>query len=60
MTGRKQMGRPRNTAEGGKNVTFYLPVEVVTFIKKNGGARWIRQQAYQVMGKKETEETKNE
>ncbi len=49
----KKVGRPRSTAEGGKNYTFYLSREVGEKVKELGGARWIRDQAYKVMGKKE-------
>ena len=45
----KKMGRPRNTAEGGKNYTFYLSREVGEKVKELGGARWIREQAYKSM-----------
>lgn len=55
----KKAGRPRDTAEGGKNYTFYLSREVGEKVKELGGARWIRQQVYQTMGKKENEEMKN-
>lgn len=60
MTEKKPVGAPRKTSEGGQRVTFYLPREVAAWIRSNGGARWIRERAYQAMGKKETEETKNE
>ncbi len=36
------MGRPRKTPNGGKNVTFYLPVEAIAYIKAHGGAEWIK------------------
>ena len=49
----KKVGRPRSTAEGGKNYTFYLSREVGEKVKELGGARWIRDQAYKAMGKKE-------
>ena len=49
----KKVGRPRSTAEGGKNYTFYLSREVGEKVKELGGARWIRDQAYKVMVKKE-------
>ena len=52
----KKMGRPRSTAEGGKNYTFYLSREVGEKVKELGGARWIREQAYKAM--KTNEETK--
>lgn len=58
MTEKKPVGAPRKTPEGGQRVTFYLPREVAAWIRENGGARWIRQQAYKAMEKKE--ETKNE
>lgn len=45
----KKMGRPRSTAEGGKNYTFYLSREVGETVKALGGARWIREQAYKAM-----------
>lgn len=45
----KKMGRPRNTAEGGKNYTFYLSREVGEKVKELGGARWIREQAYKAI-----------
>lgn len=45
----KKMGRPRSTAEGGKNYTFYLSREVGEKVKELGGARWIREQAYKSM-----------
>lgn len=54
----KKAGRPRDTAEGGKNYTFYLSREVGEKVKELGGARWIREQVYQAMGK--NEEAKNE
>ena len=37
----KKMGRPRSTAEGGKNYTFYLSREVGEKVKELGGAKWI-------------------
>ena len=49
----KKVGRPRSTAEGGKNYTFYLSREVGEKVKELGGARRIRDQAYKAMGKKE-------
>ena len=49
----KKVGRPRSTAEGGKNYTFYLSREVGEKVKELGGARWIRDQAYKAIGKKE-------
>ena len=52
----KKVGRPRSTAEGGKNYTFYLSREVGEKVKELGGARWIREQAYKTM--KTDEETK--
>lgn len=52
----KKMGRPRSTAEGGKNYTFYLSREVGEKVKALGGARWIREQAYKAIEK--NEETK--
>jgi hypothetical protein len=55
----KKMGRPRSTAEGGKNYTFYLSREVGEKVKELGGARWIREQTYKAMEKKENEETEN-
>lgn len=58
MTEKKPVGAPRKTPDGGQQVTFYLPREVTAWIRANGGSRWIRQQAYKAMGKKE--ETKNE
>lgn len=36
----KQFGRPRKTPAGGQTVTFYLPKDVVSWIKEKGGARW--------------------
>ena len=45
----KKMGRPRSTAEGGKNYTFYLSREVGETVKALGGASWIREQAYKTM-----------
>lgn len=51
MTEKKQVGAPRKTSEGGQRVTFYLPKEVAHWIRENGGARWIREQAYKVMKK---------
>lgn len=58
MTEKKQVGAPRKTPEGGHRVTFYLPREVTTWIRENGGARWIREQAYRDMEK--NKEAKNE
>lgn len=45
------MGRPRKTPNGGKNVTFYLPVEVIDYVKENGGAEWIRRKVKEEKGK---------
>lgn len=53
MTEKKKVGAPRKTPEGGRQVTFYLPREVAAWIRGNGGARWIREQAYKAMEKKE-------
>lgn len=56
----KQFGRPRKTPAGGQTVTFYLPKDVVSWIKEKGGAR-IRQQAYKAMeqsGEKMNEQKK--
>lgn len=58
MTEKKRVGAPRKTPEGGQQVTFYLPRNVIAWIRENGGSCWIRQQAYKAMEKKE--ETKNE
>ena len=52
----KKMGRPRSTAKGGKNYTFYLSREVGEKVKALGGARWIREQAYKAI---ETNEETN-
>ena len=52
----KQFGRPRKTPAGGQTVTFYLPKDVVSWIKEKGGASWIREQAYKAIEK--NEETK--
>lgn len=54
----KQFGRPRKTPAGGQTVTFYLPKDVVSWIKEKGGASWIRQQAYKAM--KQSGEKMNE
>ncbi len=56
MTEKKPVGAPRKTPEGGQRVTFYLPKEVAHWIRENGGARWIREQAYKAIEK--NEETK--
>lgn len=53
MTEKKPVGAPRKTLEGGQRVTFYLPKEVAHWIRDNGGARWIREQAYKAMEKDE-------
>ncbi|WP_337622111.1 hypothetical protein [Parasutterella sp.] len=58
MTEKKSVGAPRKTPDGGQRVTFYLPRDVTAWIRENGGSRWIRQQAYKAMEKKEIEETK--
>jgi len=53
MTEKKTVGAPRKTPDGGQRVTFYLPRDVAAWIREQGGSRWIRQQAYQAMEKKE-------
>jgi hypothetical protein len=58
MTEKKRVGAPRKTPDGGQQVTFYLPRNVIAWIRENGGSRWIRQQAYKAMEKKAIEETK--
>lgn len=44
----KKMGRPRSTAEGGKNYTFYLSREVGEKVKELGGAKWITKKILEV------------
>ncbi|WP_293705467.1 hypothetical protein [uncultured Parasutterella sp.] len=51
MNEKKKVGAPRKTPEGGQRVTFYLPKDVTALKREQGGARWIRQQAYKAMGK---------
>ncbi len=53
MTEKKSVGAPRKTPDGGQRVTFYLPRDVIVWIRENGGSRWIREQAYKSMGKDE-------
>lgn len=55
MNEKKRVGAPRKTPEGGQRVTFYLPKDVTAWIREQGGARWIRQQAYKAMGKNESQ-----
>lgn len=59
MAEKKTVGAPRKTPDGGQRVTFYLPRDVTAWIRDNGGARWIREQTYKAMEKKENEETEN-
>lgn len=58
MTEKKPVGAPRKTPDGGQRVTFYLPRNIIAWIRENGGSHWIRQQAYKAMEKKSIEETK--